>query len=53
MAKEGKGGMSLMSGLKKSAPSGTEKAPSGPSVNSEPTRSGVAPTPGTLGGRVA
>ena len=53
MAKSSKGNTNLMSGLKKSAPSGTEKAPSGPSVNSEPTRSGVAPTPGTLGGRVA
>lgn len=53
MAKKSGGGMSLMSGLKKSAPSGTEPAPKGGSVDSDTTRSSVAPTPGSLGPRVA
>lgn len=45
------------SGMKNTSPSGTHtggvKPPGSSTVNDSPTRSGVAPSPGTLGGRVA
>jgi hypothetical protein len=52
MAKSGKGYMH--EGMKNRSPSGDSgmRPPKG-SVNSDPTRSGVAPTPKTLGPRTA
>lgn len=45
--------VSLYDGLKKKAPAPPTAKPSGPSVNSDSTRSGAAPTPKTISGRVA
>ena len=56
MAKDsGKSGMNLHSGLTKKSPSSVDKSmsiPGGNTVN-EGTRSSVAPTPKTIGSRVA
>ena len=46
-----KGG--LLDGLTKSSPPPPTEKPRGGSVNDEPTRSSVAPTPSTLGERCA
>ena len=46
----------ILKGLTNKSPSATDastKLPKGPSVNSESTRSSVAPSPGTLGPRSA
>lgn len=45
--------MSLYDGLKKKAPKPPSEKPSGPSVNADPVRNAVAPTPKTIEGRVA
>lgn len=57
MAKDGNssGGMNLHAGLKTKSPAGTDKSmsiPAGNTVN-EGTRTGVAPTPKTIGDRCA
>lgn len=47
---------SLMDGLKDRSPKDGDasmRLPKGPSVNADPTRSGTAPTPKTLGPREA
>lgn len=48
------GGMNLHSGLSNKAPAGVDKSmsiPAGSTVNSDPCRSGTAPTPKTISGR--
>lgn len=52
MAK-GMKGTTLHGGLKNRSPEAPKKKASGPSVNKNPTRSGVAATPKTLGPRYA
>ena len=56
MKKSSGGNANLMSGLSTCAPTAVDSSmsiPKGNTVNSEPTRSGTAPSPGTLGGRTA
>ena len=55
MAKKssGKSGTTLHGGLSRSNPRPPQKPLSGPSVDSEATRKGAAPTPKTLGPRTA
>lgn len=55
MGKSMKSGKSMLAGLKNHSPKDGDASmkPKGGSVNSEPTRSGTAPTPKTLGPRNA
>lgn len=56
MAKMGKsGGMDMCKGMSRKSPAGVDKsmACKGGSVDSDTTRDKVAPTPATIGGRVA
>lgn len=53
MSKEGMKGTTLKGGLKDRSPMAPKEKPKGPSVNKNPNRSGVAPTPKTLGPRYA
>jgi len=54
--KKSSGGMNMHSGMTRKAPAGVDKSmsiPKGSTVNSDPTRGGVAATPKTLGPRDA
>ena len=53
MAKGGMKGTTLKSGLYTKSPMAPSKKASGPSVSKDAKRSGVAPTPKTLGPRYA
>ena len=56
MAKGESNNSNLMSGLTKRSPAAVDKSmkiPSSSTVNTDATRSGVAPTPSTISGRVA
>ena len=50
---KGMKGTTLKGGLKDMSPSAPKEKAKGPSVNKNPNRSGVAPTPKTLGPRFA